>query len=54
MFKTKLAGEFTNEVARELAEIRGVADEAQSGIRTLRDAEMAWVGGGDGEPVWPH
>ena len=54
MFKTKLAGEFTKEAARELAEIRTAADEAQSGIRTLRDMEMAWVGGGDGEPVWPH
>jgi hypothetical protein len=54
MFKTKLAGEFTNEVAREIAEIRNAAEEAQSGIRTLRETEMAWIGGGDGEPVWPH
>lgn len=54
MFKTKLAGEFTNEVAREIAEIRTAAEEAQSGIRTLRDMEMAWVGGGDDVVIWPH
>lgn len=54
MFKTKLAGQFTNDVANEIAEIRTAAEEAQSGIRTLRDVEMAWVGGGDDAPVWPH
>ena len=54
MNQTKLAGEFTNEIARELDEIRAVAAGAeQEALRTLRDLEMGWVaGGGDASPLW--
>ena len=48
--------EFTNDVAREIAEIRAAAAVAEPEIRTLHDLEMGWVaGGGDDQPVWqPH
>lgn len=47
------AGEFTNEVARDLADVRNAAAAAEPELRTLRDMEMGWVAGGDGAPVWP-
>ena len=53
MNQTKLAGEFTNEIARELDQIRAVAAGAEQELRTLRDLEMGWVaGGGDATPLW--
>ena len=53
MNQIKLAGEFTNEIAQELDEIRAVAAGTEPELRTLRDLEMGWVaGGGDGAPVW--
>ena len=53
MNQIKLAGEFSNEIARELDEIRAVAAAAQTELRTLRDLEMGWVaGGGDATPLW--
>jgi len=53
MNQIKSAGEFSNDVAREIAEIRAVAAAAEPEIRTLRDLEMGWVaGGGDDQPVW--
>jgi hypothetical protein len=36
----------------EISEIRDAAAKAE--LRTLRDIEMGWVGGGDGQPVWPY
>lgn len=54
MNQIKLAGEFSSEVAREVAEIRTAAKAAESEIRTLRDMEMGWVAGGDGVPIWPY
>ena len=52
MNQIKAAGQFTNEIAREIAEIRDAAAAAQPELRTLRDMEMGWVAGGDGQPVW--
>lgn len=53
MNQIKPAGEFSNEIAHELDEIRAVAATAEHELRTLRDLEMGWVaGGGDGVPVW--
>ncbi|HUI98593.1 MAG TPA: hypothetical protein VLY46_00075 [Usitatibacter sp.] len=45
-------GEFTNEVARDIADLRKAAAAAEQELRTLCDLEMGWVAGGDG-PVWP-
>ena len=53
MNQIKLAGLFSDEVAREIEAIRQAADARQGELRTLRDMEMGWVaGGGDGGPVW--
>ena len=53
MKQVKQAGEFSNELAREIADIRAAAAAAEPELRTLRDLEMGWVaGGGDGVPVW--
>ena len=52
MNQIKAAGQFTNEIAREIAEIRDAAAAAQPELRTLRDMEMGWVAGGDGQPNW--
>ncbi len=46
-------GEFTHEVAREIADLRKAAATAEPELRTLRDMEMGWVAGGDNGPVWP-
>ena len=47
------AGDFTNEIERELNEIRATAGEAQNGLRVLHDLEMGWVaGGGTDQPLW--
>ena len=45
--------EFTNEVARDIADVRKAAASAEPELRTLRDIEMGWVAGGDNGPVWP-
>ncbi len=47
------AGEFTNEVARDIADLRKAGAAAEPELRTLREMEMGWVAGGDGTPVWP-
>lgn len=53
MNQIKLAGLFSDDVAREIEAIRAQAETAQGELRTLRDIEMGWVaGGGDGGPVW--
>lgn len=53
MNQIKLAVDFSNEVAREIEDLRSAAKAADSELRTLRDLEMGWVaGGGDGQPVW--
>ncbi len=53
MNQIKRAGEFSNEIAQELDEIRAVAAGAEQELRTLRDLEMGWVaGGGDSIPLW--
>ncbi len=53
MNEIKAAGQFANEINRELEEIRAVAADSQGGLRTLRDLEMGWVAGGsDDQPVW--
>jgi hypothetical protein len=39
---------FTQEIARELDEIRRLAAEP----RVLQDLELGWVSGGDGAPGW--
>jgi hypothetical protein len=52
MKQNKRAGEM--DMAQELTELRGAADAADAGLRILRDVEMGWVAGGDGEPVWPY
>jgi hypothetical protein len=45
-------GDFTNEIERELNEIRTAASDAQQGLRTLREMELGWISGGDGGTVW--
>jgi hypothetical protein len=53
MNQIKLAGLFSNDVAREIEAIRTVAGAQQGELRTLRDLEMGWVSGGaDDTPVW--
>jgi hypothetical protein len=52
MNQIKLAGELSNEIAREIDEIRAAATGAETELRTLREIEMGWVAGGDGLPVW--
>ncbi|HZZ92039.1 MAG TPA: hypothetical protein VFE23_05715 [Usitatibacter sp.] len=47
-----MAGVFADDVARDLAEARETAQQAE--IRTLRDIELGWIGGGDDVPIWPH
>jgi hypothetical protein len=44
--------ECPNPMAEEINEIRNAAAKAE--LRTLREIEMGWVGGGDGQPVWPY
>ena len=51
MNEIKATGVFANDVARDLEEARGTAQNAE--IRILRDIEMSWVGGGDENPGWP-
>lgn len=53
MNEIKLAGDFSNDVAREIDELRAAANAASTELRTLQDLEMGWVAGGDGQPVWP-
>ncbi|HET9651277.1 MAG TPA: hypothetical protein VFP36_03765 [Usitatibacter sp.] len=45
-------GDFTTEITREIEDLRSAAAEAQNGLRTLRDLEMAWVAGGSDQPLW--
>jgi len=53
MNRIKMAGLFSDEVAREIDAIRAIAGAQQDELRTLRDIEMGWVSGGDdGQPVW--
>lgn len=47
-----LAALVSDGVARDLEEARVTAQHAE--IRTLRDVEMGWIGGGDEIPTWPH
>jgi len=54
MNQIKSAGDFTNQLARDIADLRKAAITAESELRTLKDIEMGWVGGGDGQPVWPY
>jgi len=49
----QITGAFTNDVARDIADLRKAASAADSELRTLREMEMGWVAGGDGGPVWP-
>jgi len=49
----QITGAFTNELARDIADLRKAASAAQGELRTLREMEMGWVAGGDGGPVWP-
>jgi hypothetical protein len=42
---------FADDVARDLEEARETAQHAE--IRTLRDVEMGWIGGGDGGVILP-
>lgn len=51
MNEIKSMGVFANDVARDLEEARETAQHAE--IRTLRDVELAWIGGGDESPGWP-
>ena len=51
MNEIKTTGVFANDVARDLAQARETAQNAD--IRTLRDIEMSWIGGGDDNPTWP-
>jgi hypothetical protein len=44
--------ECPNQMAEEINEIRDAA--AKAALRTLGEIEMGWVGGGDGQPVWPY
>jgi hypothetical protein len=46
------AGVFANDVARDLEDVREAAQKAE--IRTLRDMELGWIGGGDDVPTWPR
>jgi len=54
MKEIKLAGAPTNDIAREIDELRSAAAGADKELRTLKDLEMGWVAGGDGTPVWGH
>jgi hypothetical protein len=47
-----MAGVFADDVARDLADVGEAAQQAE--IRTLRDIELGWIGGGDDMPNWPH
>ena len=51
MNEIKTMGVFANDVARDLEEARESAQRAE--IRTLRDMELGWIGGGDDSPTWP-
>lgn len=51
MNETKTMGFLANDVARDLAEARQTAQNAD--LRTLRDIELGWIGGGDDNPTWP-
>ncbi len=44
-------GGFTNDIAREIEEIRRLA--AESAVRPLQDMELSWVSGGDGVIIYP-
>jgi len=46
--------DFSNEIAADVQGARIAAAAAQSGLRALKDIEMGWVAGGDGQPVWPY
>lgn len=54
MEQIKSAGDFSLEVARDVAQLRKAAADAQPQLRTLKELEMGWVAGGDGMPVWPY
>ncbi len=51
--KEQITGAFTNEVARDIADLRKAATASEGELRTLREMEMGWVAGGDGGGVWP-
>ncbi|HXZ50008.1 MAG TPA: hypothetical protein VEG27_13375 [Usitatibacter sp.] len=52
MNQTRTAQELSNDFAREIEDIRTAAATADSQLRILRDLELGWVAGGDGQPVW--
>jgi hypothetical protein len=52
MKEFNLAALLSDDVARDLEEARETAQHAD--IRTLRDIEMGWVGGGEDVPGWPR
>jgi hypothetical protein len=51
MNELKQTGVFADDVARDLEDARETARNAD--IRTLRDIELGWIGGGDDVPTWP-
>lgn len=51
MNEIKTMGVFADDVARDLEDARTTAQQAE--IRTLRDIELGWIGGGDDVPTWP-
>jgi hypothetical protein len=52
MKEINLSANFTNDVARDLEDVRETAERGEGALRVLRDVEMGWVGGGDGLPLW--
>ncbi len=45
--------DFSAEIADEIEQLRAAADQADKGVRVLREMEMGWVaGGGDPIIVW--
>jgi hypothetical protein len=54
MNQIKSSAEISLDLARDIADVRRTAHAAQDELRTLKDVELGWIGGGDGEPVWPY
>jgi hypothetical protein len=54
MNQIKSSAELSLDVAGDIADARRAAHAAQDDLRTLKDIELGWIGGGDGEPVWPY
>lgn len=47
------AAAFTNDIQREIDELRRLAAEPHGGVRVLQELELGWVAGGDAIVVWP-